>query len=302
MSGASVSAIRPLVVADSILEVDPATLVFAIDGEEQTTVAGVEPDTTEWVFETTATPEAATYRIVFPGDVEQMLADLNGAGVESYVVPAGGQDFSLTIEGIVTDVPEAIWGSTHDAVQCFASTSTGAANRATDRPTRRFAIVEPLIELTKEADTLAGVYAAGATASFTITAVVPEALTYDSFTSSDSRVTCSIAGQEITCVHDGDLEPGETFTVSVVTGVDADFAGEISNTATVASQSLLPIGDDPENNADVAETTIEQRLGETPGALAFTGSTVGRLVFIATLLMLVGFAFLALRRRKEILA
>ena len=162
-----------LVVPDSILDVDPATLVFAIDDVAQTTVAGVEPDPTDWVLETTAAAGADTYRVFFPGDVQQMLADVNGAGEESYEVPAGGQEFSLTIESIVTDVAEAAWGSTHESVECFATTSTGAANLATDRRTQRFAIVEPLIELTKSADTLAGVYAAGATASFTVTAVVP---------------------------------------------------------------------------------------------------------------------------------
>ena len=163
-----------MVTLDSILDVDPATLAFTIDGAVQTTVPGVEPDATDWVLETTTTASASTYRVFFPGDVAQMLADINGAGEESYVVPAGGQDFSLAIDGIVTDVPAAVWGSTHESVECFATISTGAANRATDRSARRFAIVEPLIELTKQADTLAGVYAAGAEASFTITALVPE--------------------------------------------------------------------------------------------------------------------------------
>ena len=91
-----------------------------------------------------------------------------------------------------------------------------------------------------------------------VTDVLVDALAYNSFTSSDPNVTCSISGQELTCLHDGDLAPGESFTISVTTTVDADFTGEIANTATVGSLSLLQIGDDLENNADAAATTIER--------------------------------------------
>ena len=135
-----------------------------------------------------------------------------------------------------------------------------------------------------------------------VTDVLVDALTYDSFASSDPSVTCSIAGQELTCLHDGDLAPGESFTVSIVTSVDPEFAGRVTNDAAVRSQSELNLGDDVANNSDVAEGTIEQQdLGGPPAALAFTGSTIFRLVFIGFILMLVGFAFLVMRRQRETL-
>jgi len=128
-----------------------------------------------------------------------------------------------------------------------------------------------------------------------------DALTYDGFDTLSDDVSCSMADQVVTCVYDNDLAAGDSFAVAVLTNVDSEYAGTITNNASVLSQSIIPHDDDPTNNSDTATADIAADLGEAPSALAFTGSETFRMVMGGLLLLLFGAALLLVtgRTRKE---
>ena len=150
------------------IQVDPDTFEFQIDGVAQATVAGTEPDATDWVLDSDGT----TFRVFFPADLSDQ-DQANPGAVESLVVPAGGITLSLTIDGLIADIPENTWGSVNEAISCFAQTSTGDANRSTDRPSRQLSIVEPLLALEKSAQSDTGVFPPGSIVTYAIDATVP---------------------------------------------------------------------------------------------------------------------------------
>ena len=144
-----ISSYVELVALPSPLVVDPASMRVTLGGNELATIAGTAPAAGDWVLETdSSVPGQTTWRAYPPGDVEAMLAENSGAGVASFVVPAGGQDLVMTYTATVPDGGYTI-GEVLDGAGCFATMSTGPSNRETDRTRSRVAVVEPNVQLAK---------------------------------------------------------------------------------------------------------------------------------------------------------
>ncbi len=170
-----------LISLPSNLVLDPASIDFRIapgssadpvaDGVSQTLVAGPTSDPSSFALVTdTAVAGQTTWRVLFPGDEAQMLADQDGDGDPSYTVPAGGEIFAMTF---TAQLPVgATWGAVEDGSECFATTSTGPSNRDTDRVRTAVAAVIPELEISKTTPA-SNAYVAGGIARYEFTATVP---------------------------------------------------------------------------------------------------------------------------------
>jgi len=148
--------------------------VFSIDGAPVTTIPGTGPDPVDFVLESaTSAAGAPVWRVYFPGDEAQMLADQSGEGALSYTVGPGGEAFSLAFETVVDDDPVVEAGVVLDGASCYAQISSGPSNRNTDRPIAAVSIVEPTIELTKASDAPGGITGPDTVVTYEITATNP---------------------------------------------------------------------------------------------------------------------------------
>lgn len=134
-------------------------------------------------------------------------------------------------------------------------------------------------------------------AGFTVVDTLPAGLTSGSATG--EGFDCTVAGQVVTCAHDGPLAAGESATVRVVT-VLASGVAEVANTATVdvtgRGYRFEVLAADDVAWSDPAPVPAADGTG---GALATTGSSPAAPFGAAALLVLLGGALCAavVRRR-----
>ena len=177
----------------STLAVDPTSVTFSIDGTPTAVLLQATADPAQFVVDVdTSVPGATTWRLIFPGDEAQMLADQSGFGLPSYVVPADGHELALSYEATVD--PGAVRGVIQEGSECFASLSTGPSNRDTDRPRTALVTVEPELNLAKTTN-LDNSYPSGSIVEFDLAASVP---IVDDLTQSHSIA----AAQDVTLVDD----------------------------------------------------------------------------------------------------
>jgi uncharacterized repeat protein (TIGR01451 family) len=141
-------------------------------------------------------------------------------------------------------------------------------------------------------------------ADVTVTDTLPDGLTFSSATGDGSLWSCTGGDdQRVTCVLDGQLDPGDEATLVVTTLVDEDApAGPISNSASVGSDATEAT---TANNASVASDVLSEVVtaptdgdGSGGSPLAFTGGTVGPLLLTGGLLTVAGLVLILLRRRR----
>ena len=150
----------------SALVLEPGSVQFMINDVPVSVLQQATPDPTQFVLQTTG---ATTWRLLFPGDEAQMLADQTGTGAVSYVV---GAPETLRLEFRAQMPVGTPLYQPEDGIECFASLSTGASNRDTGRP--RVAVATVGNELNVEKTTrLDNAYVAGGIAEFTLVAQVP---------------------------------------------------------------------------------------------------------------------------------
>ncbi|RMH75231.1 MAG: DUF11 domain-containing protein [Actinomyces sp.] len=162
------------------------------------------------------------------------------------------------------------------------------------------------------------------TGPVTVTDDLPAGLTWGGAVSDD--LSCSavgVTGAIVTCTTAASLAVGESVSVRITTGVTADAGDRVINTAevlggTVVNGSPLPsavLGDIVTRLADPADTLaaelgiepqvateVAQSVAVAQEALAFTGASSLRLVWLGTLLVLLGAAAWALGWRRRLLA
>jgi uncharacterized repeat protein (TIGR01451 family) len=124
---------------------------------------------------------------------------------------------------------------------------------------------------------------------------------------------CTMTEVSVTCVLDAELAVGETSTVQVVTRVTARPGTEIVNTATVEgggssttteeSTASVAVPREPSTPTTTTPTTPTTTTpgsgsgsGSGGGSLPFTGSSVGQILLLATLLVSTGLVVRRLRR------
>lgn len=94
------SVIELLPPAAAGVTIDPTSAHLTIGGVPTALVAGTQPAPDTWVLDTTG----GQVRVYFPGDADQMLADVAGVGLPSYTVPSDGTVFAVEVDGRVGSV------------------------------------------------------------------------------------------------------------------------------------------------------------------------------------------------------
>ena len=122
----------------------------------------------------------------------------------------------------------------------------------------------------------------------TVTDEVPAALIINGV--SAPGWTCTVNGQTVECVLDGDLAAGGTATITINTTVSGSPGDEITNTAVVVVTG--PVGE-PDVTDNVDSVTIV--IGQLPR----TGAELARILVVGLLLLGAGLLLLAVTRRRE---
>jgi uncharacterized repeat protein (TIGR01451 family) len=124
--------------------------------------------------------------------------------------------------------------------------------------------------------------------------------------------TCSITGsapnQTLNCAF-GDLAPGASASVHVISATTDASVGDYPNTATVSATNGTPVHATATTSviavtpvsvlANPTTTTTTPTIAPQPGALPFTGSSAGALAALALVLMLTGGTMALSRRRRR---
>jgi len=282
---------------EQIYDTDPGSFLtlsggptFSIEGVPVATIPGTEPDPAGFVLEsTTSATGAPVWRVYFPGDVAQMLADTPGEGSFSYAVPAGGETFALSFETVVDDDPAVVAGVTLDGASCYAQISSGPSNRNTDRDVPAISIVEPFIEIDKVSSASGGVTASPSVLTYDITVSNPgvdatgtvvystaysvvlvdvlpaEASPLDGAGAplADGAATASggvydAAANTLTWDPVGDVATGAPITVSYDVAVDAGLGGatELTNTVVADMWSAPDQGGRPYDDAATDDEVV----------------------------------------------
>ncbi len=105
------SVIELLPPAAAGVTIDPTSAHLTIGGVPTALVAGTQPVPDTWVLDTTG----GQVRVYFPGDADQMLADVAGVGLPSYTVPSDGTVFAVEVDGRVGSDAAITAGSALDA-------------------------------------------------------------------------------------------------------------------------------------------------------------------------------------------
>lgn len=130
---------------------DASALRLTQDGNPVPLVNGVLPQVGAFVLDTTA--PAGTFRVYFPGDAAEMLANPQGYGLASFAVGSGGTTLALAVSGVVNDVPASVSGLVIPVGKCQQSVSSGPSNRSEQEQFASVAITEPSIAISKSTST-----------------------------------------------------------------------------------------------------------------------------------------------------
>ncbi|MDJ0663302.1 MAG: SdrD B-like domain-containing protein [Acidimicrobiia bacterium] len=101
---------------------------------------------------------------------------------------------------------------------------------------------------------------------------------------------CVAAGQDVTCVLAGDLDPGASATITVSATVAVDFGSEATNTAVVEVTGPVPEVD-ISDNADSASVAVDE--------LPRTGADLGRIALLGLLLLAIGSTLVRATARRS---
>lgn len=122
-----------------------------------------------------------------------------------------------------------------------------------------------------------------------VTDVLPAGLGYRSATG--AGVVCTETGGTVTCTSTSALAVGDTLTIELVVSVGAAAYPTVVNTAVVTTPTEQLTGGDPD---DTVSVTV------APGILAYTGTAIGGLAFLALALFASGgIVYLITRRRAR---
>ena len=218
--------------------VDSLSAQFTIDGVAQALLNQSTPDPSSFVLETVPSGGNTIYRILFPGDEAQMLADQSGEGLPSWSVGPAAQTFELSFEG--TMPLGSLRGTVEPGAECFASLSTGPSNRDTDRPRTAVVVVEPEMTVQKRT-ALDNAYQAGGLVSFDLVANVP-------VVDNATQFHAVAAPQDVVLVDNVPLEmaPAATDGTLIPTGGTTTGGGvwdELARTVTYSLGALAPGSD-----------------------------------------------------------
>ncbi len=253
----------------AIIKADSPDPVFA-GGQLTYTLSVVNngPSSATGVTVVDTLPTGITYQ---SATTTQGTVSQSGNTVTASVGPlAGGATATVTI--LVTVDPATLGTITNVATVTGNETETNTANNQDDEPTQVQAQIDLTIAKTDSADPVT----AGGQLTYTlvvtnngpssatgvvVTDTLPAALTFVSGSSTSGTV--SHASQVVTAAV-GNLASGQTATITLVTQVDQQFSGTITNTATVTGNETES---NTNNNTASQPTVIDAMLSSIAGSV-----------------------------------
>ena len=205
----------------------------------------------------------------------------NSGGTVTAAVGQLASGASATVTIIVNVDPTTRGTITNVATVTGNETETNSQNNQDDEPTTVQAQVDLAVTKADSADPVQ----AGSQLTYTLivtnngpssatgvvlTDTLPSALTYVSGTSTSGTV--SHAGQVVT-VNVGNLGSGQSATVTLVTQIDSQFSGTITNEAQVTGNETET---NTNNNTDSESTVIQELLSSISGAVYLDADNDGQ--------------------------